>query len=120
MARARIKRDKTAADLSDIILAEWFRLLDPTEPTTPAGKAAAMARFVANADIDSLSAAFGKVLDNAVCEAVIDGDGSVAAPVKIIVPRPPRLGQKELYDYLDSNSDFRAGMGAAILFGCGR
>ena len=96
------------SDIADVILAEWFRVL----PETGTGDQHPM-------DEESLTVAFNQILD-VHCIAVLDGEGTEADPIKIVVPRPPRDNQQELRTYLENNSDFRVGMGPASIFGCGR
>jgi hypothetical protein len=103
MARARAKRNRQQNEIAEVIIAEWFRLLDTAEGAD--GKM----------DVGSLTAALNEILD-VPCEAIEDG----VEIVKIVVPRPPRKTKAALQEYLDKNRDFVPGMSAAALFGCGR
>jgi hypothetical protein len=114
MARARAKRDRQLAEIADVIAAEWFRVL----PEAPGGP-------IRDMDPAALTAAFNSILDvsttrhKGLAVAVLD---KVGEPLKIIVPLPPEgvKSKGDLQDYLKKNGDFRTGMGAASLFGCGR
>jgi hypothetical protein len=67
-------------------------------------------------DAFALSAAFNQILEER-CQAVLDVAGQ---PIKIIVPLPPVASRQELDKYIERNGDFAAGMGAAVIFGCGK
>lgn len=107
MARARPRPGRRSSEISQVIIAEWFRIL----PDTTGGS-------IDDVDVNSLSAAFSNIID-ASCVAVPDKLGE---PLKIIVPRPPEgvRTKSELQAYLLRNGDLIPGMGAAALFGCGR
>lgn len=102
MARARAKRNRQQAELAEAIIAEWFRML-----SMPLGQR--------EMDVGALTASFNEILDSP-CEAIADG----VDHVKIVVPQPPAADVAGLIDYLERNGDFKQGMSAAVLFGCGR
>jgi|ERR1700674_5689199 hypothetical protein len=108
MARARAKQDKNLSEIADVILAEWYRVLPDIGSTAPL-----------TMDSAALTAAFNQIL-NTPCIAVLDGAGTAADPLKIVVPQPPVRNRQLLDNYIKNNSDFRLGMGAAVIFGCGR
>ena len=113
MARARARPDRNLTEIADAILAEWYRVMPPTGQITEAD--------IQRMDMASLSAAFTAVVEEGmVCRALLDGDGSAAKPLLIVVPRPPAKTRDELDQYVRRNQDFRSGMGAAVLFACGR
>ena len=102
MARANTRRQKSLTALSDIILAEWYRVL-ATGTSMDAG---------------ALTTAFNQILDEATpCQVILDEPGQ---PIKIVVPLPPVDTTAELDDYVLRNRDFRHGMGVALVFGCGK
>ncbi|MGE0237174.1 MAG: hypothetical protein AB7S59_00520 [Parvibaculaceae bacterium] len=69
-------------------------------------------------DKHALTAAFNSILgEDSACQVVLDVENE---PIHIVVPFPPAKTRKDLKDYLEKNGDFRQGMGAAVLFGCGR
>jgi len=107
MARARVKQGHRSTEIADAIIAEWYRTLPPR------GVSGQLPM-----DANALTAAFSEIVD-ARCEAVLDIAGH---PLKIVVPLPPAnvTSREDLIDYLRKNDDFRQGMGAAVLFGCGR
>jgi hypothetical protein len=108
MARARVKRDRKNTDIADAIIAEWYRILpDPNETSTR------------TMDANALTAAFNRIIDNQRCQAILDEKDK---PIKIVVPLPPPqvTNREQLLNYLMENDDFRQGMAAAVLFGCGR
>ena len=105
MARARARPNKSLTEIADIILAEWYRVL-PDQPGVPP----------LLMDEYALTAAFNQVLDRR-CQAVLDEENQ---PIKIIVPLPPVKTRAELDDYVRRNGDFRNGVGAAVVFGCGK
>jgi hypothetical protein len=111
MARARTRPGRTSSEISEVILAEWFRILPDASLTDRTGYPLAI-------DINALSAAFNFIIDEP-CIAVPDVAGQ---PLKIIVPLPPQTVEtkQDLEAYLRRNGDFVPGMGAAVLFGCGR
>jgi hypothetical protein len=108
MARGELRPGRTLAELSDVIIAEWFRIL----PDTPDGRFKDM-------DLNALTAAFNLILgDDSRCQAIADMENQ---PIRLVVPLPPKKTRaEELESYLEENDDFRQGMGAAVLFGCGR
>jgi hypothetical protein len=117
MARVRGRPTRQLTELSEVILAEWYRVL-PAKKGDP----------IAQMDKNALTAAFSEVIDlgdeglirhgNRV-EAVIDEE---KRPLKLLVPLPPYgiTSKEELDDYLEANDDFKVGMAVAMLFGCGR
>lgn len=105
MARGKIKQGRVSAELSDVIIAEWFRILPEVE-----------GQGILPVDVHSLTAAFNAILDSP-CTVVLDVEGK---PINIVVPFPPAKTRQKLKEYLEKNGDFRQGMGAAVLFGCGR
>ena len=110
MARGRIKQGRYSTEIADAILAEWYRILPPASAP---GAAVQM-------DANSLTAAINSILDPADrCQVILDEPGQ---PIKIVVPLPPSTvtTREQLVDYIKNNDDFRQGMGAAVLFGCGR
>ncbi|MGO4438276.1 hypothetical protein [Rhizobium sp. RAF56] len=110
MARGRIKSGRQSTEIADAILAEWYRILPPANAP---GAAAQM-------DANALTAAFNSVLDPSdKCQVILDEPGK---PIKIVVPLPPAgvKTKEDLLGYIQKNDDFRQGMGAAVLFGCGR
>jgi hypothetical protein len=114
MARGRAKKGRRLSEISETIVAEWFRVLPETEGDT-----------IERMDAFSLTAAFNDILEKAK-----DVDGNTLdwqavpdepkKPFKIIVPLPPAKSKQGLVDYLEKNGDFIDGMGVAVLFGCGR
>lgn len=112
VARARVKADRRNTDIADAIIAEWYRIL----PDAPISQADLDLRSM---DANSLTAAFNQIIEGNRCQAVLD---EANKPLIIAVPRfPPEVTtRKQLLDYLAKNDDFRQGMGAAVLFGCGR
>jgi hypothetical protein len=109
MARGRVRRDRRNTDIADVVIAEWFRIL----PATGTGALLKM-------DANSLTAALNQILEEADrCQVVTDDEN---APIKIVIPLPPKKvkNRQDLLLYLQDNDDFRQGMGAAALFGCGR
>jgi hypothetical protein len=107
MARARVKHGRKLADITQAIVAEWYRVLPD-----------AQGEEILPMDEYALTAAFNAILDQD-CVAVLDAkDG----PIHIAVPFPPSNvdTRDKLMIYLDKNHDFWEGMGAAVLFGCGR
>jgi hypothetical protein len=105
MARARAKRNRKLTEIADTILAEWYRVLPETSGPAPL-----------QMDAFALTAAFNEILDTS-CQAIVDEPGQ---PIKIVVPLPPVDSRLSLDDYIRRNGDFAAGMGAAVIFGCGR
>jgi len=103
MARARPKPNRRLTEIADAILAEWYRVLPPVSGGT-----------ILTMDMDALTAAFNEVLDTP-CQAIPDGD-----PIKIVVPLPPVDSRAKLNAYIAQNDDFLVGMGAAVIFGCGK
>jgi hypothetical protein len=113
MAKAGTKPGRKVEDISDAILTEWFRVMPASRELTEAD--------ILSMDMSSLTAAFNNVLaDNLKCRAIIDGDGTTTKPLLFVVPRPPVLTLEDLEDYVANHTDFRRGMGTAMLFGCGR
>ncbi len=107
MARGKVRPGRVSSELADVIVGEWFRIL----PDTADGSFKEM-------DLNAVTAAFNLILgDDSRCQAIPDEEGK---PIKIVVPLPPKKTRAELETYLKNNSDFRQGMGAAVLFGCGR
>ena len=107
MARGKIKEGRVSAELSDVIIAEWFRVLPDVD-----------GQGILGMDVNALTAAFNSILgDDSPCQVILDVAGE---PINIVVPRPPATTRDKLKDYLEKNGDFRQGMGAAVLFGCGR
>jgi len=107
MARARPRKNKSLTSLSNIILAEWYRVL----PDQPGGPVLPMDAF-------ALTAAFNQILDESMpCQVVLDVEGE---PIKIVVPLPPVRDRPALDRYIRNNKDFRSGMGVAVVFGCGK
>lgn len=107
MARARPRKNKSLTALSNIILAEWYRVL----PDQPGGPILPMDAF-------ALTAAFNQILDESTpCQVILDIEGE---PIKIVVPLPPVKDRLALDRYIRNNKDFRAGMGVAVVFGCGK
>lgn len=111
MARARPRAGREASEISEVIVAEWYRILPDESVADTSDYPLAM-------DVNALSAAFNFIIDE-VCVAVPDEAGK---PLKIIVPLPPAgvVTKQDLERYLRRNGDFLPGMGAAVLFGCGR
>ena len=110
MARARVRANRTARDLSDVILAEWYRVLPPA---SVGGDPLPM-------DANALTGAFNQILDPMdQCQVILDVKSE---PLRIVAPLPPHnvRTREDLEAYLERNSDFRQGMGLAMLFGCGR
>ena len=105
MARARARRDQSLTAISDIILAEWYRVL----PDQPGGQPLEMDAF-------ALTAAFNQILDKP-CEVILDQRDQ---PIKIVVPLPPVDSRPALDLYIRNTKDFRHGMGVALVFGCGK
>jgi hypothetical protein len=105
MARARAKRGRKLTEIADTILAEWYRVLPETSGSAPL-----------QMDVFALTAAFNEILDTQ-CLAVLD---EVGQPIKIVVPLPPVDTRAALDAYVQRNGDFAAGMGAAVIFGCGK
>jgi hypothetical protein len=105
MARARVRPNKSLAAISDIILAEWYRVL----PEDPGGQTLAMDPF-------ALTTAFNQILLDP-CQVILDEENQ---PFKIVVPLPPVTHRAELDTYLQNNVDFRGTMGVALVFGCGK
>jgi len=104
MARARPKPNRRLTEIADAILAEWYRVLPDTSGTP------------LTMDMDALTAAFNEVLDTP-CQAIPD---EVGKPIKIVVPLPPVDSRAKLNTYIAQNDDFLVGMGAAVIFGCGK
>lgn len=112
MARARTREGRHSSEISNIILAEWYRVMPLTGSITEDD--------IQKMDMSALTAAFNAIIEgDRVCKAVLDGDGE-NSPLIFVVPRPPRTTRAELDRYVERNGDFQMGMGAAILFGCGR
>jgi len=115
MARALAQQGRQLSEIGDLFLAEWYRVLpdhsgsSPADPLTLGGKM----------DLAALTAALNQILD-ANCEAILDGNGSATAKLKIVVPLPPVTDRQELKNYLKYNTDYARGMGAAVVFGCGK
>jgi len=107
MARAGTRKGRSAKDLAEVIVAEWFRVL-PSETE--------QAREPWEMDANSLTAAFNEILDEP-CVAIVDKKGQ---PLNIAVPMPPAKTREALLEYLGKNQDFFVGLGTASLFGCGR
>jgi hypothetical protein len=105
MARARVRPGHSVSEISDAIIAEWSRVLPPEGSNSPQ----------LEMDVNALTAAFNRVLEDP-CRVILDEAGK---PIWIAVPLPPVSNRKELEDYLRNNGDFKPGMGAAVLFGCG-
>src|SRR5947207_1330065 len=113
MARARAKPDRKLSEIAQVIVAEWYRVLSDNPDK------------ILKMDAAALSAAFNAILEDPEpdpkkqkgFQAILDEENS---PLKIVVPLPPRKTRDELTTYLQNNGDFFAGMGAAVLFGCGR
>lgn len=106
MARAGTRKGRSAKDIAEVIVAEWFRVLpSANEPRDPW-----------EMDSNSLTAAFNEILDEP-CVAIVDKKG---LPLNIAVPMPPVKTKEELLEYLNRNKDFFVGLGTASLFGCGR
>lgn len=107
MARAGTRKGRSAKDIAEVIVAEWFRVLPSTaEPM----------RDPWEMDSNSLTAAFNEILDEP-CVAIVDKKG---LPLNITVPMPPAKTREALLEYLNKNEDFFVGLGSASLFGCGR
>jgi hypothetical protein len=117
MARGRAKANRQLKDISEVILAEWYRVLPVTKGDP-----------IAKMDRNSLTAAFSEIIELAdeglirhkhLVEAVLD---EIDSPLKILVPLPPYgvASKAELDRYLEDNDDFAVGMAVATLFGCGR
>jgi hypothetical protein len=112
MARGRVRPDRNSKEISDAILAEWYRVLpnDPGSGKTPPPPL--------EMDDMALTAAFNLVLDDqSKCQVVLDEPDK---PIKVVVPLPPVATREKLVEYIENNVDFQQGMGVAILFGCGR
>jgi hypothetical protein len=111
MARGKVRPDRSAKEISNAIIAEWYRVL-PNKPVSgPIPKPLDM-------DALALTAAFNLVLDDdSRCQVVLEEEGK---PLKIVVPLPPVQTREELQKYIEKNVDFQQGMGVALLFGCGR
>ncbi len=123
MARSRIRKDRNATDIADVILAEWYKILqigNLPAGNTDAQKEARWDEVLKRVDLTSLSVAFTNILEDNIVEAVLDGVGTANKPLKIVVPMPPANTLPKLDEYVQNNTDFRVGMSAAILFGCGR
>jgi hypothetical protein len=117
MARGRARPGRRLTEISEVIVAEWFRVL-PDIPGDP----------ITDMDQNSLTAAFSEIVNlndpglsrhKNLVEAVLDKRDE---PLKILVPLPPFgvTSKLQLQNYLEDNDDFIVGMATATLFGCGR
>ncbi|MGE0005116.1 MAG: hypothetical protein AB7S92_05950 [Parvibaculaceae bacterium] len=112
MARGKVRPDRSAKEISDAILAEWYRVL-PEGPDANGDIPAPL-----EMDKHALTAAFNLILDDSSrCQVILDEKDK---PIKVVVPFPPAKTRAELLKYIQENADFQQGMGVAILFGCGR
>ena len=75
MARGKIKEGRRSTELSDVIIAEWFRIRPETEGqgTLPV-------------DVNALTAAFNAILDSP-CKVVLDAEGGLSTSLCRFRPR---------------------------------